>query len=687
MTAAENNHVNWLVEQSMLHAARQRARLYSGQGRLWQQPYAQTRPRDATALSSVWFTAYPASIVTREGGTVLEALGDEALWHALSKIGIQGIHNGPLKKSGGLKGTQHTPTIDGNFDRISFEIDPELGTEAQLQALTRMAAAHNAVIIDDVIPSHTGKGADFRLAEMAYEDYPGLYHMVEIREEDWALLPDVVEGRDAQNLSPAQVDALRDKHYIVGQLQRVIFFEPGVKETDWSATDVVQGVDGKPRRWVYLHYFKEGQPSLNWLDPTFAAQQMIIGDALHAIDVMGAKILRLDANGFLGVERKLDGTAWSESHPLSITGNQLLGGAIRKAGGFSFQELNLTVDDIASMSHGGADLSYDFITRPAYQHALLMGDAEFLRLMLREMHRQGIDPGSLIHALQNHDELTLELVHFWTLHAHDTFLYQGQTFPGNILREHIREQMYERLAGEHAPYNLKFVTNGVSCTTASIITAALGIRDLEAITAADIQQIRQIHLLLVMYNAMQPGVFALSGWDLVGALPLAAEEVEHLIQDGDTRWIHRGAYDLVDLNPDAQLSAGHMPRSNSLYGSLNTQLQDPESFASQLQKILAVRRAYDIAASRQILVPEVENSALLVMVHELPAGKGTQITALNFGATAITETLHLPDIAAGMVVDIINERVEGDLTAEGAFTITLDAYEGLALRVVSSSPL
>ncbi|MCK8665308.1 maltose alpha-D-glucosyltransferase [Pseudomonas azerbaijanoccidens] len=687
MTTAENNHVAWLVEQSMLHAARQRAKLYSGQGRLWQQPYAQTRPRDASALASVWFTAYPASIVTRENGTVLEALGDESLWHVLSRIGIQGIHNGPLKKSGGLRGTEHTPTIDGNFDRISFDIDPQLGTEAQLQALTRMAAAHNAVIIDDVIPSHTGKGADFRLAEMAYEDYPGLYHMVEIREEDWPLLPEVTPGRDAQNLNPQQVDALRDKHYIVGQLQRVIFFEPGVKETDWSTTPIVLGVDGKPRRWVYLHYFKEGQPSLNWLDPTFAAQQMIIGDALHAIDVMGAKILRLDANGFLGVERKLDGTAWSESHPLSITGNQLLGGAIRKAGGFSFQELNLTVDDIAAMSHGGADLSYDFITRPAYQHALLMGDTEFLRLMLRQMHALGIDPGSLIHALQNHDELTLELVHFWTLHAHDTFLFQGQTFPGNILREHIREQMYERLAGEHAPYNLKFVTNGVSCTTASIITAALGIRDLEAITAADIQQIRQIHLLLVMYNAMQPGVFALSGWDLVGALPLPADQVEHLMGDGDTRWIHRGAYDLVDLNPDAPLSAGLMPRPKTLYGSLTTQLKDPDSFASQLKRILAARRAYDIAASRQILIPDVQHPGLLIMVHELPAGKGTQITALNFGATVITETLHLPNIAPGPVVDIINERVEGDLTAEGEFTITLDAYEGLALRIVSASPM
>lgn len=686
MTTPDNQYVEWLVEQSMLNAAKQRAKLYSGQGRLWQRPYAQARPRDASVIASVWFTAYPASIVTREGGSVLEALADETLWHALSEIGIEGI-NGPLKTSGGLQGRLRTPSIDGNFDRISFEIDPELGTDAQFQSLSRIAAAHNAVIIDDVIPSHSGKGADFRLAEMAYEDYPGLYHMVEIREEDWHLLPDIPQGRDAVNLTPEIVDCLKDKHYIVGQLQRVIFFEPGIKDTDWSATPVVKGVDGKDRRWMYLHYFKEGQPSLNWLDPSFAAQQMIIGDALHAIDVMGARVLRLDANGFLGVERKAEGNAWSESHPLSITGNQLLGGAIRKAGGFSFQELNLTLDDIAAMSHGGADLSYDFITRPAYQHALLTGNTEFLRLMLRQVHVFGIDPASLIHALQNHDELTLELVHFWTLHAHDTYHYQGQTFPGNILREHIREEMYERLAGEHAPYNLKFVTNGVSCTTASIITAALGIRDLEAITEADIQRIQHIHVLLVMYNAMQPGVFALSGWDLVGALTLPAEQVQHLMQDGDTRWIHRGAYDLVDLDPDAEFSAGNMPRPKTLYGSLVDQLQRPDSFVSQLKKILAVRRAYDIAASRQILIPDVQHPGLLIMVHELPAGKGTQITALNFSADPVVETLHLSDIAPGPVVDIINERVEGDLTEQGEFTITLDAYEGLALRVVSTSPM
>ncbi|QKZ03715.1 maltose alpha-D-glucosyltransferase [Pseudomonas eucalypticola] len=687
MSKPDKDYIQWLVDQSMLHAAKQRALHYAGQARLWQRPFAEARPRDASAIASVWFTAYPASIVTRDGGSVLQALGDETLWHALSDIGIQGIHNGPLKLSGGLRGRERTPSVDGNFDRMSFDIDPDLGTEAEMLNLSRIAAAHNAIVIDDAIPSHTGKGADFRLAERAHADYPGLYHMVEIKEEDWTLLPEVADGRDACNLHPETVDLLKAKHYIVGQLQRVIFFEPGVKETDWSVTPVIVGVDGKARRWVYLHYFKEGQPSLNWLDPTFAAQQMIIGDALHSIDIMGARILRLDANGFLGVERRAEGNAWSESHPLSVNGNQLLAGTIRKAGGFSFQELNLTIDDIAAMGKGGADLSYDFITRPAYQHALLTGNTEFLRLMLRQVHSFGIDPASLIHALQNHDELTLELVHFWTLHAHDTYLYQGQTFPGNILREHIREEMYERLAGEHAPYNLKFVTNGVSCTTASIITAALGIRDLDAITPEDVRKIQHIHLLLVMYNAMQPGVFALSGWDLVGALPLPAEQVAHLMQDGDTRWIHRGAYDLVDLDPEAEVSAGGMPRPKTLYGSITAQLQQPDSFATQLKKILAVRRAYDIAASRQILIPDVQHPGLLVLVHELPAGKGTQITALNFSAESLVETLHLPGIAPGPVVDIINERVEGDLTDSGDFTITLDPYEGLALRVVSSTPL
>ena len=74
--------------------------------------------------------------------------------------------------------------------------------------------------------------------------------------------------------------------------------------------------------------------------------------------------------------------AWSEGHPLSEAANHLIASMIRKMGGFSFQELNLAMDDIKAMGESGADLSYDFVTRPAYHHALVTGDTEFLRLTL-----------------------------------------------------------------------------------------------------------------------------------------------------------------------------------------------------------------------------------------------------------------------------------------------------------------
>ena len=55
---------------------------------------------------------------------------------------------------------------------------------------------------------------------------------------------------------------------------------------------------------------------------------------------------------------------------------------VRKVGGFTFQELNLTIDDIKSSLERGADLSYHFVNRPAYHHALATGDTEFVRLTL-----------------------------------------------------------------------------------------------------------------------------------------------------------------------------------------------------------------------------------------------------------------------------------------------------------------
>jgi hypothetical protein len=60
-------YVSWLLSQSMLADANTIARQFSGQGAMWQNPYADPDPRLAVDTASVWFTAYPLSLITRPG--------------------------------------------------------------------------------------------------------------------------------------------------------------------------------------------------------------------------------------------------------------------------------------------------------------------------------------------------------------------------------------------------------------------------------------------------------------------------------------------------------------------------------------------------------------------------------------------------------------------------------------------
>ncbi|HEX7212032.1 MAG TPA: maltose alpha-D-glucosyltransferase [Propionibacteriaceae bacterium] len=680
-TGDNGAYVRWLLGESMLEDAKAFATQFSGQGSMWQNPFANPDPRAATEKASVWFTAYPISMITKPGTSFLGTLGDEELWAAFEEIGIDGLHTGPVKKGGGLVGWDPTPSVDGHFDRISTQIDEAFGTEEEFRSMCDVAAGHLGMVIDDIVPGHTGKGADFRLAEMKIGDYPGIYHMVEIDPKDWHLLPEVSKG-DSVNLDLEAEDQLAKHGYIIGRMQRVIFYEPGVKDTNWSATPPVLGPDGVERRWVYLHYFKEGQPSINWLDPSFAGMRLVIGDALHSLGDLGSGALRLDANGFLGVEKSAeDSPAWSEGHPLSEAANQLIASMVRKVGGFTFQELNLTIDDIQSSAARGADLSYDFINRPAYHHAIATGDTEFVRLTLNLARTYRVEPASLVHALQNHDELTYELVHFETLHARDTFTFHGQPLTGHELAVTVRRDLLDHLTGDAAPYNATFTQNGIASTTATIIAAALGMRSISALTSEQIDKIKQAHLLLAMFNALQPGVFALSGWDLCGMLTLERRQVSRLLADGDTRWIHRAAYDLMDYRPHAHESLSKMPRGISLYGSLPEQLRDSSSFARRLAEILAIRKRYGIASSVQLDVPQVSNKAMLVMVHQLSDAE--QVTVLNFSAQLVSGSVQSEYLVPGSVlVDMFTDQEIGEIDDLHTFPITLGPHEGKSLLVL-----
>jgi trehalose synthase len=248
---------------------------------------------------------------------------------------------------------------------------------------------------------------------------------------------------------------------------------------------------------------------------------------------------------------------------------------------------------------------------------------------------------------------------------------------GCELGERVRADLNSGLTGPGKAYNRRFTQNGIACTTSTVICATLGIDDLSHIAEVERDQIRDVHLLLAMFNALQPGVFALSGWDLSGMLTVDAVDVADLIADGDTRWLNRGAHDLRGVDEPAR--EGRMPAARSLYGTLPAQLADPASFASRLRRIIDIRREHSIATAVQVDIPQVSHRSELVMVHRLSEDE-LQLTVLNFSGERVSGSVrseHLP--AGATVTDMFTDEVVATVDDLHSFGLELEAYQGTSL--------
>jgi trehalose synthase len=684
-------YTQWLEKQSMLYTADKISEDISGRGIQWQHQYAKPQTKEVVSTASVWVLGYPGSMITRPDESVLHFWGDEGLWEAFSDIGIQLLHTGPVKQSGGIADYNYTPTIDGWFDRISYNIDPDLGTEEQYRQMVKTAAQYNAIIAGDLVPLHTGKGADFRLAERNYKDYPGIYTMVEINKTDWPLLPEVNDIWSSAPVSREVIATLKQKDYVPGYINSCDAVPNSSELSGWDATGKIVCEDGKVRRWVYLHYFKPGQPTLNWLDPSFNGPKIIAGDTVKTINDLGAKVVRLDAVPFLGIEPvKGSPMSWHYLQPLSPLATNYIAFMIRKLGGWSFQELNMSYGDLKAFTEEGPDLSYDFFTRSESLHALLTGDTSLLRLAYNMMLDSGLKPMSLVHDLQNHDEITYQLVQLDGL-GDKKLPFNGQMTSAREIRNQVLEEMRAKAAGQNAPYNKLYraAGDGIATTFAGFISAALGISDPYNATQEQIEQIKQGHLLLTFYNAMQPGVFSLSGWDLVGALPLSTKQVEYLLSDNDFRWLNRGAVDLMGYNSQAEKSSWGLPRAKALYGPLSQQLKDPDSYASRLKIILKLRRDYGIAVSEVLAVPEVSNNSIFLLVMSIPENNRIAVTAINFGRSSVSEKIDFAKIkgidwqrlCGQKVTDALEEKQITTVSEDGSFQVKLDGWKAKLLII------
>lgn len=686
---ADSAYLHWLEERSLLFQAREQAALISGQGIQWRHAYGEPQPREAVKLASVWLLDYPGSVITKPGKSVIATWGEPELWKSLEEIGIHLLHTGPVKRAGGIEGKKYTPSQDGWFDPISLQIDPELGDDREYRQMVRTAAKHRGSIAGDLVPLHTGLGADFRLAARAYKDYPGMYTMVQIEKEDWELLPEVEGLWGTSVVSKEAAKRLHQQGYLPGLINSNDASPDARDWSGWSATGEIPGADGKTRRWVFLHYFKKEQPALNWLDPSCAAQRAVFGDAVHTVHSLGARVMRLDAVPFLGIEPE-PGESLTQhfKHPLSIQGTNSIAFMIRKLGGFTFHELNVPLRELKDYTKNGSDLSYDFFTRAQCLHALLMQDATTLRQAFEFLLDADVQPIALVHDLQNHDEITYQLVEL-DARGDETFEIDGKQILGRQLREQMLREMRERAAGERAPHNKLYrpEKDGLATTFAGFIAAALEIGDPYQASDKERALIQQGHLLLAAANAMQPGVFSLSSWDLVGALPIPERSVKERMEDGDYRWVNRGGVDLMGANPKADTSHFGVERAQALYGSLPEQLDDPDSFVMQLQRMLTARTKYRVAEGELVAVPKPKNRAACILVMRAPGASRAIVTALNFSREPIEEQvdLHklsgLPEELTGAVREILTDKKLGELPASGRLTIELPGWTAKTIAI------
>ena len=682
-----NKYVNWLLKQSMLYQASTiLSPEISGKGIQWRHEYFLPQPVKLVKKAPVWLDIYPISMIGKKGQSTLQLMSEKTLWQALQQIGIRAIHTNPMQTSGGIVGNDYTPTVDGGYDPIMYKISPQFGTDSEYKTMVKTAAEHNAIIVGSIIPGHTGLGADFRLAELNFKDFPGIYSMIEIDKKDWHLLPEVKEQWASVYLDKETVEQLHKKGYLPGRLQNVRFKPKGMEDkvTGWDVTAPIKGVDGKTRRWVYLHYYRAGQATMNWMDPSFAAQRIIAGAIINNFIELGNKVVRLDANAYLGIEPKTNSEiTWSDGTPLSIEASNYIAMFARKMGGWTFQEVGQPLPIMKEAMKLGPDMSIDFITRTGLIHAVFTGDTRFLNLKLRQMQNAGISPSSLIHCLQTHDNFGYDVLNKED-EINKKFQYGNTVLTGNEISSQLLDDM-----NKARPYIRGSKTN--MCTTyCGLLASRFGIEDLTKITDKEKEKIKKGLLLASMYCAMQPGIIMITGWDLVGALPLSVDDksIAEYLKQGDYRWLNRGSYDLIDSNKDASKSPSGITKAVPLFGPINEQLKDSNSFVSKLKHILQVREKYKIHLSELIAVPETGKQSVIVMINELPENKGIELTVSNFGDNTEEISVNLNsfenlkniELKNNSLINILDNKIDSNLN-NGKANITLEPLSGKILLI------
>ena len=467
---ADPGYIQQLERFSLLNTAKDRAKIVSGSELAWRAPGTHEGPDTLLGHADSWISINPMSFLSSSKRTTLDHLTDPALWPILREIGVKGIYVSPLFGSGTLWSGQAKEGLDTGEDTVQFSFAPTVGRDAQYRRFMGGVIDNQGLAGSDLLPAATGIGPDFFLAARNYQEYPGIYCMVEVPQDLWKLLPDVQSEWQGSPLSPEQVAALNAERILPKAMlgERADLAGQG----GWATTGEVRGLDGNMRRWAYRYYLDPSRPVLNWEDPSRAANRILSGSSVFQVGLLGQALIGMKFDAFLGLDaapRALptDEEASAPAYtklPLepALPAAQSMSREIRRYGGWSWlRNDTLPLPALQEFMDAGADFVYDSAFSPAAEHALLTGDAGLLRFMVDEVLRLKVDTRRMVHATPGEEGLNYNFPHL-------EYLAEGEN---NAMAAKLRQETKTAMRGIAARQTPVPVKDGYLYTTSAGLVA------------------------------------------------------------------------------------------------------------------------------------------------------------------------------------------------------------------------
>lgn len=645
---ADPGQSQWLERQSMLHASTELLKVVSGSNLQWLSPVADPAARDIFSHADAWLLVSPYELITEPGKKAFAQLNNASLWKILNERGIHGLYISPTLVSGRVWNNPGANLNGEGSDAVGFSFADISGPEEDYGALLQQANKNGGILGLNLIPTATGLGPDFMLAGRDMRQYPGLYALVEISKDYWNILPPNLSEWQATPLSPDQVTKLSEAKLLPPHLlQDDLGFACG-----WAATGEVLGFDAQTRRFVYRYFADPDRPVFNWTDPSSAARRVASAAIIQTVGKWGAA---LTGTSLLPLAGLAPGTGFSRySLEPALTAATDIGQEVRRYGGWSWQEDSLPLSMLAEFQN---DTAFDFITdtmnSPGAEHALLTGDASYLKASIDRALKLGINDARLAHVLPGRSGVN------------------------------YRAALSAAAGGDTPPpapaQAAAFMEEGVlPLSGAGLAALALDITSAKGLKPEQVAEISKGHLALVFYLAMQPGLLMLPAQDLVGTVSPAWDE---RLASAQHDFASKNGVALMQNTRDIPISNEGIVQNPALYAPLDVQTLDKGSFLSQLGDILALRRELGVAGGKLTRLVSTQAPGVVALVTVLPDGSDL-LTIVNFSRSV--QSVPIPLIKSYAKVEELKPGGETTAFATTSGTLTMKS-EGWSYRVVRMS--